>query len=148
MHAIYMCLPCVRTVCSCKTIAEHPACGPTADRADRWWLLWGVQSQQLLLAQPGQQSAAAAGGQEQEPQRPPSKTCSKCKTEKPSAEFFRDKSKPDGMYSQVCNYPAAQWHSVVPLLLPSSCDRDHVICTALQLAAWHATVTMERTALG
>lgn len=32
---------------------------------------------------------------------PLTKTCSKCKITKMSEEFFRDKSKPDGMYSQV-----------------------------------------------
>lgn len=32
---------------------------------------------------------------------PLSKACSKCKVTKPAAEFFKDKSKPDGMYSQV-----------------------------------------------
>ncbi len=30
------------------------------------------------------------------------KTCSKCKETKVATEFFKDKSKPDGMYSQVC----------------------------------------------
>jgi hypothetical protein len=94
-----------------------------------------AQAQQLLLAQPGQQSAAAAAStgaeQEQEPQRPPSKTCSKCKTEKPSAEFFRDKSKPDGMYSQVCAAPKG-----TSLLLQTrlSCDR-HETTTSLQCMA-------------
>lgn len=30
-----------------------------------------------------------------------SKACSKCKMTKPLAGFFKDKSKPDGLYSQV-----------------------------------------------
>jgi hypothetical protein len=32
---------------------------------------------------------------------PLTKTCSKCKVTKMSEDFFKDKSKPDGMYSQV-----------------------------------------------
>ncbi len=34
-------------------------------------------------------------------QVPIQKTCSKCKETKSASEFFKDKSKPDGMYSQV-----------------------------------------------
>ena len=35
------------------------------------------------------------------PFMPAHKICSKCKAIKPSNQFFRDKSKPDGLYSQV-----------------------------------------------
>ena len=38
------------------------------------------------------------------------KVCSKCKMTKSASDFFRDKSKPDGMYSQVsallCSVPS------------------------------------------
>lgn len=36
-------------------------------------------------------------------QMPIQKTCSKCKETKLASDFFKDKSKPDGMYSQACN---------------------------------------------
>ena len=50
--------------------------------------------------EPGGASVSGAAI-EAEGDRPPSKTCSKCKAVKPSGDFFRDKSKPDGLYSQV-----------------------------------------------
>jgi hypothetical protein len=36
------------------------------------------------------------------------KLCSKCKATKHASEFFKDKSKPDGLYSQVCG-PTSQF---------------------------------------
>lgn len=36
------------------------------------------------------------------------KLCSKCKASKPSEDFFKDRSKPDGLYSQVCDFSNVQ----------------------------------------
>jgi hypothetical protein len=46
-----------------------------------------------------QQAAAAPGGP------PSSKVCSKCRVTKDAVDFFKDKSKPDGLYSQVRCWP-------------------------------------------
>ncbi len=56
---------------------------------------------------------------------PLTKTCSKCKVTKMSDDFFRDKSKPDGMYSQVL---APRLTSAIIL-----CASDHVQAAALRL---------------
>ena len=75
------------------------------------WLLC-MQLQQLLAPpalQAAEYGAADGGGGAQELQdaeRPAGKMCSKCRAQKPGSEFFRDKSKHDGLYSQVGALPA------------------------------------------
>ena len=56
-----------------------------------------------------------------------SKACSKCKVTKPLAGFFKDKSKPDGLYSQVSLRPLCS--------IPGDCCRRALARAAAGAAA-------------
>ena len=66
-----------------------------------------VQVQHILGHELHQEQQAEGGQQQYDVSDPPgpfmpaSKVCSKCKAVKPTEQFFRDKSKADGLYSQV-----------------------------------------------
>ena len=65
---------------------------------------------------------------------PVGKTCSKCRAQKPGSDFFRDKSKPDGLYSQV--------HGVLRRSLPAAvpevaCRDNHAIWYLVRITASH-----------